>query len=99
SDDVVSALYEVTTSSPLNGAIEIAGPEVFRFDELIRQQLRALNDSREVVADPHARYFGAELSERSIVPGDSAQLGESRFEDWLSLSTSQVPPTPQRATA
>jgi uncharacterized protein YbjT (DUF2867 family) len=99
SDDVVSALYEVTTSSPLNGAIEIAGPEVFRFDELIRQQLRALNDSREVVADPHARYFGAELSERSIVPGDSAQLGESRFEDWLSRSTSQVPPTPQRATA
>jgi uncharacterized protein YbjT (DUF2867 family) len=99
SDDVVSALYEVTTSSPLNGAIEIAGPEVFRFDELIRQQLRALNDSREVVADPDARYFGAELSERSIVPGDSAQLGESRFEDWLSRSTSQVPPTPQRATA
>jgi uncharacterized protein YbjT (DUF2867 family) len=99
SDDVVSALYEVTTGSPLNGAIEIAGPEVFRFDELIRQQLRALNDSREVVADPQARYFGTELSERSIVPGDSAQLGESRFEDWLSRSTTQVPPTPQRATA
>jgi len=99
SDDVVSALYEVTTSSPLNGAIEIAGPEVFRFDELIRQQLRALNDSREVVADPEARYFGAELSERSIVPGDNARLGETRFADWLSDSTSQVPPTPQRATA
>ena len=91
SDDVVSALCEVATSSPLNSAIEIAGPEVFRFDELIRQRLRALNDSREVVADPHARYFGTELSERSIVPGDSAQLGETLFEDWLSRATSQVP--------
>lgn len=99
SDDVVSALYEVTTSSPLNGAIEIAGPDVFRFDELIRQRLRALKDSREVVADPGARYFGTELSERSIVPGDNAQLGETRFADWLSDSTSQVPPSPQRATA
>src|SRR5258707_224562 len=99
SDDVVSALFEVATSSALNGAIEIAGPEVFSFDELIRQQLRALNDSREVVADPHARYFGTELSDRSIVPGDDAQLGETRFEDWLSRSTSQAPPTPQPATA
>jgi len=92
SDDVVSALFEVATSSPLNGAIEIAGPEAFRFDELIRQQLRALNDSREVVADPQARYFGAELSERSIVPDDSAQLGETRFEDWLSRSVIQKSP-------
>ena len=98
SDDVVSALFEVATSSPLNDTIEIAGPEAFRFDELIRLQLRALNDVREVVADPQARYFGTELSERSIVPGDSAQLGETRFADWLSRSTSQVP-TPQPATA
>ncbi len=90
SDDVVSALFEVTTSSPLNGAIEIAGPEAFRFDELIRLQLRALNDAREVVADPRARYFGAELSERSIVPGDNAQLGETRFEDWLSRSAAKT---------
>jgi uncharacterized protein YbjT (DUF2867 family)/nitrite reductase/ring-hydroxylating ferredoxin subunit len=95
SDDVVSALYEVATSSPLNGAIEIAGPEAFRFDELIRQRLRALKDSREVVADPQARYFGAELSERSIVPGDNAQLGKTRFEDWLGSSASQLPPPPQ----
>jgi len=87
SDDVVSALFEVATSSPLNGAIEIAGPEVFRFDELIRQRLRADNDPREVVADPKARYFGAELSDRSIVPGDEARLGETHFEDWLSRST------------
>ena len=82
-DDVASALCKVATSSPLNSKIEIAGPEAFRFDELIRQRLSALNDSREVVADPEARYFGAELSERSIVPGGTAQLGETRFADWL----------------
>lgn len=55
----------------------------FRLDELIRQSLGARNDPREVVADPHARYFGAELNERTLVPGDDAQLGEIRFEDWL----------------
>jgi uncharacterized protein YbjT (DUF2867 family) len=87
-DDVASALCKAATSSPLNRKIEIAGPEAFRFDELIRKRLSALNDSREVVADPQARYFGTELSERSIVPGDTAQLGETRFEDWLSRSTS-----------
>jgi len=91
SDDVVGALFDVATSSPMNGAIEIAGPEAFRFDELIRLQLRALNDAREVVADPHAKYFGTELSERSIVPDDNAQLGETRFEDWLNDSGSQAP--------
>jgi len=87
SDDVASALCKVATSSPLNGTMEIAGPKAFRFDELIRQRLSADNDPREVVADPKARYFGTELSERSIVPGDNAQLGETRFEDWLSQST------------
>jgi uncharacterized protein YbjT (DUF2867 family) len=85
-DDVVSALLKVATSSPLNGAIEIAGPEQFRFDELIGQRLSALNDPREVVADPSARYFGAEMSENSLVPIDDAQLGETRFEDWLKVS-------------
>jgi len=87
SDDVASALCKVATNSPLNGTIEIAGPEAFRFDELIRLELRALNDAREVVADPKARYFGTELSERSIVPGDNAQLGATRFADWLKRST------------
>jgi len=99
-DDVASALCRVATNSPLNSTIEIAGPEALRFDEFIQQRLTALNDPREVVADPHARYFGTELSERSIVPGDSAQLGETRFEDWLSLSTNQAPAAPaQLATA
>jgi uncharacterized protein YbjT (DUF2867 family) len=97
SDDVVNALFEVATSPPLNGAIEIAGPEAFRFDDLIRQRLRALDDAREVVADPQARYFGAELSERSIVPGDKAQLGETRFEDWLSGPTADAKTSSQIA--
>ena len=65
----------------------MAGPQRFRFDELIRTGLRARNDPREVVADPHARYFGAELGERSLVPGDGARLGETRFEEWLGQPT------------
>jgi len=89
-DDVVSAVAKVAISSPLNGSIEIAGPQQFRFDELIRQRLSGLNDSREVIADPHARYFGAEMSEDSLVPIGEAQLGETRFEDWLNSSTSQT---------
>src|SRR6185436_17817959 len=85
-DDVASALCKVAISSALKGSIEIAGPDMFRFDELIQQRLSADNDPREVVADPEARYFGAALSERSIVPGDNAQLGETRFADWLNQS-------------
>ncbi len=73
--------------SPLNGTVEVAGPEVFRFDELIRQSLSASSDPREVVADPHARYYGAELSERSLVPDDGAQLGQARFAEWLKHPT------------
>ena len=69
--------------APVNGIVEVAGPEQFRFDEFIRRGLSARNDPREVVADPHARYFGAELGERTLVPGDDARLGETRFEDWL----------------
>src|SRR5467141_575119 len=82
-DDVASAVCRVAIGSPLNGIVEIGGPEQFRFDELIRRGLSARKDPREVIADPHARYFGTELSERSLVPGDDAQLGETRFEDWL----------------
>jgi len=89
-DDVVSAVAKVAISSPLNGSIEIAGPEQFRFDELIRQRLIGLNDSREVIADPNARYFGAKMSEDSLVPVGEAQLGETRFEDWLGRSTDAV---------
>ena len=88
-NDVASAVCKVATGSPLNGTLEIAGPEQFRFDELIRQALSARNDPRKVIADPKAKYFGAELTERSLVPGGDAQLGETRFEDWLSRPTSK----------
>jgi uncharacterized protein YbjT (DUF2867 family) len=91
-EDVASALCKVAIAAPLNGTIEIAGPESFRFDDLIRQRLVALNDSREVIADKNAKYFGTELSERSIVPDTTAQLGETRFEDWLKQPSNQVPP-------
>jgi uncharacterized protein YbjT (DUF2867 family) len=87
-DDVASAVARVATASPLNGIVEVAGPEEFRFDELIRRGLSARKDPREVIADPHARYFGTELGERSLVPGDDARLGETRYDDWLSRSAS-----------
>jgi uncharacterized protein YbjT (DUF2867 family) len=85
--DVASGVNRVALDSPLNGTVEVAGPEVFRFDEFIRQNLKASNDPREVVADPHARYFGAELNERSLVPDDGARLGQTRFAEWLEQST------------
>ena len=94
-----SAVARVAMGSPLTGIVEIAGPEQFRFDELIGLGLSARKDPREVIADQHARYFGTELGDRSLVPGDDAQLGETRFEDWVNRSSSQMPPAPQRATA
>jgi uncharacterized protein YbjT (DUF2867 family) len=86
-DDVASAVAKVAIASPLNGTVEIAGPEEFRFNEFISRGLSARNDPREVIADPHALYFGTELSERSLVPDDGALLGETRFEEWLNGAT------------
>src|SRR5262247_1279389 len=85
-DDVASAVGQVAIGAPVNGTVEVGGPEKFRLDELIRQGLAALNDPREVVTDPHARYYGIELSENALLPQDDARLGETRFEDWLSRS-------------
>ena len=89
-DDVASAVAGAAAGSPLNGTIEIGGPEQFRFDDFIRRVLSARHDPREVIADPHARYFGAELSERTLIPADGAQLGEARFADWLKKSAAAV---------
>jgi uncharacterized protein YbjT (DUF2867 family) len=83
-DDVSDAVAMIAVGAPVNGTVEVAGPEQFRLDELIRRGLSARHDPREVVADPQARYFGAVLSTRTLVPGDDARLGETRFEDWLS---------------
>jgi uncharacterized protein YbjT (DUF2867 family) len=88
-EDVAEAVGRVSVGSPVNGTVEVAGPERFRLDELVRRGLSARDDPREVIADPHARYFGAELSERTLVPGDDAILAESRFDDWLSRSTTE----------
>jgi uncharacterized protein YbjT (DUF2867 family) len=82
-DDVARAVGQVSVGSPVNGIVEVAGPEQFRLDELIRRGLSARDDPREVIADPHARYFDAELGERTLLPGDGARLGATRFEDWL----------------
>ncbi|MDX3234106.1 SDR family oxidoreductase [Streptomyces sp. ME03-5709C] len=83
SDDVASAVARVAVGAPLNGVVEIAGPDVFRFDELVREVLTAQDDPRKVVADPHARYYGSELQEDSLVPGPGAQLAATRFADWF----------------
>jgi uncharacterized protein YbjT (DUF2867 family) len=82
-DDVAAAVARVAEGAPLNGMVEVAGPQAFRFEDLIREGLSARKDPRDVVADPHARYFGAELEERSLVPADGARLGEIRFQEWL----------------
>jgi uncharacterized protein YbjT (DUF2867 family) len=87
-DDVVGTLADVAVGEPLNDTVELAGPEAFRLDELARRVLEAHEDRREVMADVHARYFGAELNDRSLTPGDDARIAPTRFEDWLSQSSS-----------
>jgi uncharacterized protein YbjT (DUF2867 family) len=89
SDDVAAALADVTLGAPVNGTIELAGPEQFRLDELVRRFLSANQDARQVVADVHARYFGAELNDHSLVPGDNPRIAPTRFEDWFSRSRPQ----------
>jgi uncharacterized protein YbjT (DUF2867 family) len=83
-EDVASAVARVAIGPPVNGTVEVGGPERFRLDEFIRRGLAASKDPREVVTDPHARYYGLEVSESTLVPGDDARLGEIRFESWLS---------------
>jgi uncharacterized protein YbjT (DUF2867 family) len=89
SDDVVAALADIVLAAPVNGTLEVAGPEKVRFDELVRLILRNNKDAREVTTDVHARYFGAELNDQSLVPVSTPwRLGRTRFESWLSRSTS-----------
>ena len=81
-DDVAQAVGRISVGSPLNGRVEVAGPERFRMDEFFRKALTARHDPRKVVTDPHARYFGAELSEGALVPGRDAILTGTRYRDW-----------------
>ncbi|GGL94485.1 LysR family transcriptional regulator [Streptomyces fumigatiscleroticus] len=87
-DDVAEAVSRTAVRAPLKGITEVAGPRLFRFDELVAEALRAWDDPRTVVSDPHARYFGYELAERSLVPDEGrAHLATTRFEDWLHRSS------------
>jgi uncharacterized protein YbjT (DUF2867 family) len=83
SADVVATLADVTLGAPINGTVEVGGPERYRMDELVRRVLKANGDRREVIADAHARYFGAELNDQSLVAGPNARIGAKHFEDWL----------------
>src|SRR5580700_12119101 len=87
-EDVAAAVCDITLAAPLNTTIEIAGPEAIRFEDWVREALRAAGDQRVVVADPQARYFGIRLSERTLLPGDGAELGATTFADWLSRPAS-----------
>jgi uncharacterized protein YbjT (DUF2867 family) len=94
-DDVAAALADIAEAAPVNGTVELAGPERFRLDELVRHFLSATNDPRQVVTDVHAPYYGIEVTdERALVPGDNPRQGATRFADWLSRSTTK-PTTPQ----
>jgi len=88
SDDVAAALADVAVENPLNGTIELAGPEQIRLDEFVRLFFRATRDARKVVTDVHARYFGLELNDQSLTPGDNPRIGSIHFEDWLKRSLS-----------
>jgi uncharacterized protein YbjT (DUF2867 family) len=89
SDDVAAALVQVVVGTPLNGTVELAGPERLRLDELVRQFLSAHRDARKVTTDVHALYFGIELNDQSLTPGNNPRIGPTRFEDWLSRSIPQ----------
>jgi uncharacterized protein YbjT (DUF2867 family) len=88
-DDVAAALADVAIAEPLNDTIEIAGPEPIRMDEFVRRFLSATRDPRKVITDVHARYYGIEVNDQSLVPGDNPRLGPTHFVDWLSRSTAQ----------
>lgn len=89
-DDVASGVARAAVGQPVNGIVEIGGPEQFRVDELVRRRLASLKDPREVIADPNARYGGAKVSERILLPGKNALLGATTFENWLAESAAQI---------
>ncbi|MBB3523622.1 SDR family oxidoreductase [Rhizobium redzepovicii] len=89
SDDVADVMAEVALGAPVNGTIEIGGPEKIRLTDIVTRLLKATNDPRQVITDPHARYFGVELEDNSLVTGAKARLGRIRFDDWLSRQPQQ----------
>jgi len=89
-DDVASGVASVAVDQPVNGMVEIGGPEQFRVDELVRRRLASLKDPREVIADSNARYSGAKITEKTLVPGNDARLGHMTFENWLTQSAAHI---------
>jgi uncharacterized protein YbjT (DUF2867 family) len=92
-DDVADVVTDVALSEPTNGVLEIGGPTPFPMNELVGRFLKAANDPRKVIGDPHAHYFGTELDDRSLVPGPGARIGAQSFETWLEHSS------PRRSSA
>lgn len=90
SDDVAAALADVAVSAPLNGIAEVAGPESIPMDAIARQFMAFKGDKRQVIADVRARYFGAELNDKSLRPGENPRLGSTRFADWLNASAAHA---------
>jgi uncharacterized protein YbjT (DUF2867 family) len=88
-DDVAATLAEIALNQPVNGIVELAGPDQFRLDELAERVLRAKNDPRHVRADMHATYFGAELDDYSLTPENNVRIAPTHFEDWLSQSVAE----------
>ncbi len=89
-DDVAAAVVDAALAAPVNGTIEVAGPESFQMDQLIRKYLSAKNDRRDVITDPAARYFGIKLNDRSLTPDAGARLGAITFDEWLRRDQSNV---------
>ena len=87
SDDVAAVVADVALAEPLNGTFDLAGPEPIRQDDLVRQFLNATGDARTVITDPKALYYGIEVNDQSLTPGDHPRLGPTRFADWLSRNT------------
>ena len=88
SDDVAAALADIALRAPVNGMVEVAGPEQIRLDEIVRRYLSAHKDPRQVITDVHARYYGlGDLNDKSLTPGDKPRIGPTRFDDWLARST------------
>lgn len=98
SADDVAGMARVAVGPPANGIVEIGGPEQFRLDELVRKAFVAWKDPREVIADPHARYYGITVSEKTLIPGNDARLGETTFETWLTQSAAQIPSAHRQRT-
>jgi uncharacterized protein YbjT (DUF2867 family) len=97
-DDVAGAVAKVAIEAPVNGTVEIGGPEQFRIDELVRRRLATLNDAREVIADPEALYSGAKIDDKTLVPAAGARLGDTTFEAWVTQSGKPVTSASPEAT-